>query len=62
VKLVKNNGQYKLTLPIDLVRDKGWAPGTEFRFVEDTEGKVYLKVIEPQPQEQPKNRGGERNA
>ena len=45
VKLVKNNGQYKLTVPVDLVRDKGWDTGTRFRFVEDTDGNITLKVI-----------------
>jgi hypothetical protein len=47
VKLVKNNGQYKITLPIDLVKDKGWDPGTEFRFIEDKDGNITLKVIKP---------------
>lgn len=51
VKLVQNNGQYKLTLPIDLVRDKKWDAGTEFRFVEDTEGNVWLKPIEPRKEQ-----------
>lgn len=46
VKLVENNGQYKLTLPIDIIRDKGWAAGTEFRFVEDVNGNIILKPIE----------------
>ncbi len=55
VKLVENNGQYKLTIPVDLVRDKGWEPGTEFRFVEDLEGNVFLRVITP-------DKGGEKHA
>lgn len=45
VKLVENNGQYKLTVPLDLIKDKQWKPGTEFRFVEDADGRVFLKVI-----------------
>ncbi len=46
MKLVKNNGQYRLTIPIDLVRDKQWNAGTEFRFIEDKDGNITLKVIE----------------
>ena len=47
VKLVKNNGQYKITIPIDLIRDKGWDAGTEFRFIEDKDGNITLKPILP---------------
>lgn len=45
VKLVENNGQYKLTVPIDIVRDKGWDAGADIRFVEDLEGNIFLRVI-----------------
>ena len=45
MKIVENNGQYKLTLPKDLVLDKGWKAGDEIRFVEDTEGRIFLKVL-----------------
>jgi bifunctional DNA-binding transcriptional regulator/antitoxin component of YhaV-PrlF toxin-antitoxin module len=45
MKIIENNGQYKITLPKDLVLDKGWAAGDELRFVEDTEGRIFLKVI-----------------
>lgn len=46
VRLVENNGQFKITLPIDIIRDKGWEAGTEFRFVEDADGNIILKPIE----------------
>lgn len=67
VKLVKNNGQYKLTIPIDLIRDKGWQPGTEFRFIEDKDGNITLKVIQPKSASQdstskPSEKGGEKRA
>ena len=45
MKIVENNGQYKLTLPKDIVLDKGWKAGDELRFVEDVEGRIFLKVI-----------------
>ncbi len=45
MKIVENNGQYKITLPKDLVLDKGWKAGDEIRFVEDIEGRIFLKVI-----------------
>jgi bifunctional DNA-binding transcriptional regulator/antitoxin component of YhaV-PrlF toxin-antitoxin module len=45
MRIVENNGQYKITLPKDLVMDKGWKPGDELRFVEDMDGRVFLKVI-----------------
>ena len=64
VKLVKNNDQYKLTIPVDLVRDKGWTPGTEFRFVEDKEGNVTLRAIAPKHGNElhDKTHGGEKRA
>ncbi len=45
VKVVKNCGQYKITIPKDLAESKGWRAGTKLRFVEDLEGNVFLKVI-----------------
>jgi hypothetical protein len=47
VKLVKNGPQYKLTVPLDIIKDKGWTAGTEFRFVEDKDGNITLKPILP---------------
>jgi bifunctional DNA-binding transcriptional regulator/antitoxin component of YhaV-PrlF toxin-antitoxin module len=49
MKVVLNNGQYKLTIPKDLAEEKGWGPGTKIRFAEDTNGNVVLKVIEKKP-------------
>jgi bifunctional DNA-binding transcriptional regulator/antitoxin component of YhaV-PrlF toxin-antitoxin module len=45
VKIVAYNKQYRVTLPKDLVKDKGWDAGTELRFVEDERGRIYLKEI-----------------
>ena len=45
VKIVAYNKQYRITLPKDLVKDKGWDAGTELRFVEDEHGRIYLKEI-----------------
>ena len=46
MKVVLNNGQYKITIPKDLAEEKGWAPGTKIRFVEDKDGNIILKVTE----------------
>ncbi len=46
LKIVAFNKQYRVTLPKDLVEDKGWRPGTELRFVEDEHGRIFLKPIE----------------
>lgn len=49
MKIVAFKGQYRITLPKDLVKDKGWDPGTELRFVEDEQGRIYLKPITAAP-------------
>ena len=38
VKVVINNGQYKITIPKELAQSKEWNKDTILRFVEDTEG------------------------
>ena len=45
VKVVVNYGQYKLTIPKTLAEDKGWKKGTILRFVEDLDGRVFLKEV-----------------
>jgi len=49
MRVVLNNKQYKITIPKDLAEEKGWGPGTKIRFVEDLDGRVFLKVIETKP-------------
>ena len=49
MKVVLNNKQYKITIPKELAEEKGWGPGTKLRFVEDLEGKVFIKVIDKKP-------------
>ncbi|MGM5487659.1 MAG: hypothetical protein ACQESG_01795 [Nanobdellota archaeon] len=46
VKIVNNKGQYKITIPKDIMLSKGWDENTRVRFVEDTEGNIILKEIE----------------
>jgi len=53
MKVVAFKGQYRITLPKDLVKDKGWDPGTELRFVEDEQGRIYLKPIATAPSRGP---------
>ncbi len=45
VKVVVNNGQYKVTIPRELALSKSWNSSTVLRFVEDTEGNIYLKEL-----------------
>lgn len=45
VKVVVNNGQYKITIPKDLAESKGWTTDTVIRFVEDTKGNIILKEV-----------------
>ena len=45
VKVVVNNGQYKITIPKELALAKGWNSRTILRFVEDNEGNVMLKEV-----------------
>jgi bifunctional DNA-binding transcriptional regulator/antitoxin component of YhaV-PrlF toxin-antitoxin module len=46
VRVVVNNGQYKLTIPKDLANSKRWTRGTKLRFVEDLDGRVFLVELQ----------------
>ena len=43
--IVEFNKQYRITLPKDLVEEKGWNAGTKLRFVEDLQGNIFIKEI-----------------
>ena len=45
MKIVESGGQYRITIPKDIIKDKEWDAGTELRFIEDKEGNIYLKEI-----------------
>lgn len=45
VKVVVNNGQYKITIPKELALAKGWNKKTILRFVEDQDGNIILKEV-----------------
>ena len=45
VKVIVNNGQYKITIPKELAMAKGWKPGTIIRFIETSEGDVILREL-----------------
>ena len=47
VKVVINNGQYKITIPKELAQSKDWTAETVLRFVEDMDGNVVLKEVIP---------------
>jgi bifunctional DNA-binding transcriptional regulator/antitoxin component of YhaV-PrlF toxin-antitoxin module len=46
VKVVVNNGQYKITIPKELAIAKRWTSKTRLRFVETVDGTVILKEME----------------
>ncbi len=54
VRVVENYGQYKITIPKDLAEDKGWKSGTVLRFVEDMQGRVFIKVVRKSKNEKTK--------
>ncbi len=45
VKVVVNNGQYKITIPKEIAESKGWNKHTVLRFVEDLQGNIVLKEV-----------------
>ena len=45
VKVVVNNGQYKITIPKDLAEAKGWSSKTRLRFIEAPDGTIIIKEI-----------------
>jgi len=45
VKVVVNNGQYKITIPKELAIAKGWNSKTRLRFVEALDGTIILKEV-----------------
>jgi hypothetical protein len=45
VRVVVNNGQFKITIPKELALSKGWNKETILRFNEDNEGNITLKEI-----------------
>ncbi len=49
MRIVEHNGQYRVTLPKELVLDQGWAAGDRVRFVEDTEGRIFLRILKASP-------------
>ena len=45
VKVVVNNGQYKITIPKELATAKSWDSNTILRFVEARDGTIMLKEM-----------------
>ena len=57
MKVVLNNGQYKITIPKEIAEEKGWGPGSKLRFSEDLDGRIFIKEIEKKPlKKQTKNK------
>ena len=46
MKIVVNNGQYKITIPKELALAKGWNNKTRLRFIEDIDGNITLKEMQ----------------
>jgi len=45
MKLQNNKGQFRLTIPKDLVKVKGWDQGTELVIALDAAGDLIIKEI-----------------
>ncbi|MBW2965694.1 hypothetical protein KY342_01165 [Candidatus Woesearchaeota archaeon] len=45
MKLQDNRGQFKITIPRDLAKIKGWKQGTELVIVMNSEGDLVIKEI-----------------
>lgn len=45
VKVVVNNGQYKITIPRELALERGWDKNTRLKFSEDDKGNIILKEV-----------------
>ena len=45
VKVVLNNGQYKITVPKELAEAKAWKAGTVVRFIETPNGNIILREM-----------------
>jgi len=54
MKIVEFKGQFRITIPKDLIESKGWEPGTKLRFVENSEGSIILKEINKEENEEQK--------
>ena len=46
VKIQDNKGQYKVTIPKDIAKLKGWKQGTHVVIILDAEGNVLVREIE----------------
>ncbi|MBI2576803.1 hypothetical protein HYV84_06310 [Candidatus Woesearchaeota archaeon] len=59
VKVVVNNGQYKITIPKELAESKSWTSSTRLRFIETPDGTILLKEIPAQKEQRdnPKKHG-----
>lgn len=45
VKVVVNNGQYKITVPKDIALAKNWGSETRLMVIMNSEGDIVLKEI-----------------
>ena len=45
VKVVVNNGQFKITIPKEIALERGWNKNTRLKFLEDTQGNIILKEV-----------------
>jgi len=43
VKLQKNKGQYFITIPKDIIEDKGWENAKDFVWIYNASGDIILK-------------------
>ena len=58
MKVILNNGQYKITIPKELAEERGWGPGSKIRFSEDAFGNIVLKPVDIKPLRKMTGKGG----
>ena len=45
MKVVVNNGQFKITIPRELALERKWNKNTRLKFVENSNGEITLKEV-----------------
>ena len=45
MKLQNNKGQFRLTIPKDIARLKGWKQGTQIELILDKNGDILIKEV-----------------
>ena len=44
-KIQDNEGQFRVTIPLNIVKSKGWKQSKEIVFIQDISGNILIKEI-----------------